>query len=358
MAMSLLILDRRADMRARLSLGLALLLHVAMFAQRCDGQRVHSVFIADTTTGIAKWCYEDVTAMHSLLTINLARRDLCCDDMLLDDETQLTAQGLIKHIRDFRVRPQDTIFYYFSGHGGYNDRDGQFLILPNGEHVSREAIRKAIEAKGVRLGVLITDCCYSPVPGKKAVPPVAAPEPTTSPLLRSLLLESKGFVDIISGSPGEVSMCMDEDEYSSMFTSSLVEVMSERMQQPATWKDVFLDAKDRTMRTFEMKYPRGVPNDNGGVQMSQRPFAFSLNVLRLGCHSEANSGGGVRVTKLEQGHPGEAAGLRKDDIILEVNGEPVNTRELFNGWIFSSPDDATILIERAGVQQRIDVRLR
>ena len=108
-------------------------------------------------------------------------------------------------ITELSVTANDTIFFYYSGHGGNDDR-GHYLGLPQGR-LYRSELRQLLENKGARLVVLITDCCNQRSDGQAFGAPYMDMEPPAkvSPLFESLFLLPKGTVDINSSSPGEAA---------------------------------------------------------------------------------------------------------------------------------------------------------
>lgn len=81
---------------------------------------------------------------------------------------------------------------------------------------------------------------------------------------------------------------------------------------------------------WEDIYAEGAPN----FKVSKRPF--------LGVYTESNDGKGVRITRIVEDSPAAATGLMKDDVLTEVDGNPVN-----------SPDELTKFLGDKEVDQEV-----
>lgn len=74
------------------------------------------------------------------------------------DGNDAAPQKVLDYYRDLKLEPGEALLCYYSGHGGTANGSGHFLDLKAGR-LSRDALRKAMEAKKARLMVLLTDCC-------------------------------------------------------------------------------------------------------------------------------------------------------------------------------------------------------
>jgi serine protease Do len=79
----------------------------------------------------------------------------------------------------------------------------------------------------------------------------------------------------------------------------------------------------------------------------------------LGLATEARPGGGLRVSKLGAASPAAEAGLKEGDILLKLNGVPLETREQMQGLLkeMSAGDELTFGIERAGAAKSFTFEL-
>lgn len=267
--------------------------------------------------------------------------------------------------------PDDAILVFFSGHGAYNERDGHFLLLPgeNGEKplCTRTALRKALEAKKVRLAVLMSNCCFNYLGPVKRELIVGATPPTdeSSPLFTSLFLKAKGFVDITSCQRDRTSRANKEAERS-IFVNTVARVLQARANDPLDWEKFFLAIRDSAASEFKMLFPNGAPNEDGTVLPDQIALAFRLpgdTALdragpRFGVKGFGTNGRGVRIGEVFKGFPGELSGLQVGDVIVGINGREINYEQDYDKAIDASAQDMQLVILRNGRRQELGVRLR
>src|SRR5438128_7930348 len=73
---------------------------------------------------------------------------------------QVTVKSVLDYYRNLDAGPNDTLVFYYSGHGGYHGKNGHFMALTLGhQQLYRNDILQAMDAKNPRLKVLLTDCC-------------------------------------------------------------------------------------------------------------------------------------------------------------------------------------------------------
>lgn len=73
---------------------------------------------------------------------------------------QVTAKAVLDYYRHLNVGPNETLVFYYSGHGGFHGKKGHFMALTTGhQQLYRNDILKAMDAKNPRLKVVLTDCC-------------------------------------------------------------------------------------------------------------------------------------------------------------------------------------------------------
>jgi S1-C subfamily serine protease len=78
----------------------------------------------------------------------------------------------------------------------------------------------------------------------------------------------------------------------------------------------------------------------------------------LGLFTESREGGGVVVVGVSPVGPAGAAGIRQDDVIVRIGGEPVSTREAFYGrlWEGRVGEPVELTVERGGEVRSVTVR--
>ena len=120
---------------------------------------------------------------------------------------QLTSDDILREIRNLNVNSDDTIFFFYSGHGARDSDAGQYFALASRQNVLRSDVLDAMKAKGARLAILISDCCnnHADLTEKHARPQKPQQIVThkgLSPLMETLFFEAKGVVDITASEPG------------------------------------------------------------------------------------------------------------------------------------------------------------
>jgi len=94
----------------------------------------------------------------------------------------------------------------------------------------------------------------------------------------------------------------------------------------------------------------------------RRPFlgiAARGEDLEPALAAETGRARGVRVLEVVEGSPAQAAGLRKEDLLLSANGSPVQTLDdLQRVLVLAPPSEIALEIERAGRRQPLPIRPR
>ncbi|NQT14535.1 MAG: caspase family protein [Planctomycetes bacterium] len=317
-----------------------------------DG-RLYVVIATDDRDGsIGPWVSMDGTSISSLLLSNVDERRLRPNGIEWVSEDRIGADAIVAAIRSIPSDSGDTILFFYSGHGAYDDRNGHYFSFsgPDG-YLTRSRVLQAIQRKRPRLGILISDCCYSflEAPPLQMAPSIRRPAATTA-LFRALLFESRGIVDITSSEKGQSSFVYEKPEDGSLFTAALWQFLDKNQSRSLSWQQVFEQVRDKAAREFRKMYPQGV---NG--QLAQTAWAFSLppperppsgqtqtssGGTRFGVTAVENGGNGVRVTRVRPDYPGvrcevvasgQTLRLEPGDVILSVNGRPLrNLRDYWN----------------------------
>jgi hypothetical protein len=289
----------------------------------------------------------------------------------------VTRENIMNAIAGFSAARSDTIFFYWSGHGAYNDA-GHFLILPNGEALYRTDVISAIQAKQPHLAVVITDSCndWSNASTPQSFtayyqPPTKETPNDTSLLFSELFLKPQGLVDINGASAGEAAVIGDNG---SLFTFVLCRVLETYAAQRMSWCDFLRIVRSNVHEGFKLVHPDGVHNertqryyDRQTVKIWSLPW--DKRGLRLGLTTQENWGDGVRVVQAWPGYPasrlrdGTSIGiyaLQPNDIVLTVNGQNIRSGRDFTSAVITSPQNMQMAVRdgRTGYIRQFEATLR
>jgi hypothetical protein len=174
---------------------------------------------------------------------------------------RLTRANLISTIASQPVGQDDSLLVYYTGHGE-NTSQGHVLNFPNGDNVLRSDIQQAMQQKGARLCVLLTDSCASGSEGPLAAPMMMAdynPPYWNHNICRYLFFRHTGFVSINSCSAGEVAVYQNPHEsrqrvedgdvaqHGGVFTTALINILT--MNDGALRQDRMTDSNGRVTWT-------------------------------------------------------------------------------------------------------------
>jgi len=336
---------------------------------RCAEPVVHLLIVADTLDGsIGKSVESDIAMIDEAFRGNVPERQLRIRKLAGAD---LSPQRWLREIGELRPAENDTLVVYFSGHGAWQANGGH-LFTPRGQMLRREQVAEAIRQRGMRLGVLIGDCCSQVIQVPIPVP-FAPPVEEVTPLFDALFLKPRGFVDISATRPGELAMCTDGG---GVFTIAFHLLCIDSTEQRLTWGQALdkLNAATRRMYPRQTAYavkplpagqvaaivpPGGDGNggpgaDGGGGGNGGQPGRR----LRLGItgidNDQGARHGGVAIQQVIANMPatrlrlaGGGAGYRMvpgRDVITHVNGTPVRTNAELVAAVYASPQTIRLTI--------------
>jgi hypothetical protein len=179
---------------------------------------------------------------------------------------EATGENVNRQWQEFTkgIQKEDTVFVYFSGHGGIPDgaADNILLQMCDLTMVSRRDWAKSIEELPCKLKIFITDCCstymdYELAEGDEEVEPWKT--------LYYLLLKHEGFVNITAASPGQAALGTKNGGF---LTINLIS----DMMRYRTWAQVFREASARVHLEVVHELRKG----GQPVEDAQRPFSYSL----------------------------------------------------------------------------------
>lgn len=316
------------------------------------GGRVVAMLVVDTDTHLSGI---DVDREGVLTALQAGLKP---DELLVHDDMtgkRVTRANVLKRLAELPAGPDDTVFFYYSGHGAVLANVGHALTTSGGD-VLRSEVRDAIRAKNPRLAVVLTDCCANVVrraPRTAPAPQAPAAPRAETPPIRSLLFGHRGVVDILSSDVGESSWCSKES--GGFFTATLVQGLLTPFAHDldldgdgfVEWSEFFPYLRSRTMwRYREFRDDRLVASANHADvvqsllrQPNQTPRPVSLGRRddgRLaGGYDSGNLGVTYQVVQLNDrlgarviappvpGSPAATIGLEPGDLIYEIDGFPI-----------------------------------
>ena len=316
-------------------------------------QTIHAIVVGDLSPAsgwgkLSPNIVMDTLNFGGMLESNLPKHQLNLVSSQLSENEQSDPQFILKLIEDLSPRREDTVVFYYSGHGAADDQ-GHYLAMAKGK-LHRNQILEAILRKKPRLAVFISDCCNLRSDGELYFAPYfQTKRPSSpSPLFRSLFLEPKGIVDINSSAPGEGAFfAKSGDELASMqgsiFTIALEAWVEKNKSQRRVWDELVRGVSLQVHASFHDYFPKGIQATNGGtVQTQQNVFPFQYPGMpankgpRTGLLIRDFPGKGAVITKVETNSPASQvflvdketfASLAPQQVIVSINGEPVESTE-------------------------------
>jgi len=351
-------------------------------------QRLHSLIVTDVTPG-ARWGIHrpnldaDAGNMYQFLVENAPPEKLDAQFYYMMDDEQATPQSVLEALDQLQPGPNDTVFFYYTGHGGIDDRGSYFDMI--GGRLYRDEVFALMKSKGPRLAALISDCCNARDDGQAQIqaraPAPDIPEDFT-PLFRSLLIEPSGVIDVNACAPGQSAFFAppprdeDDDPEGSLFTTALVKWADEHRRKRVSWDQLLDEVGMRTHLAFRRNYPDGVAfakSKGAGVQRDQNVYAPeypgkpAARGPRAGIAVRDDDGQGAVITEIVPDSPAARAfdieaeqyvSLRTGMRITVMNGRPVTSVADFDKALDESSQILRLTVETDAGGQVYLVRLR
>ena len=141
---------------------------------------IHALLVADSDSNLGDSVKQDVSRLSGTLTYAFQEHPsrLRLYSPLMGNS--VTVSAIESFFKDLSSGPDDTLLFYFSGHGQIRAELGHVLNFTNPDEKGRKILPRfelltSMTAKKPRLIVVLTDCCSAirkPPPTAGAVPPV------------------------------------------------------------------------------------------------------------------------------------------------------------------------------------------
>jgi hypothetical protein len=158
------IVFRRINQKMFPFVALGLIVVIGSGSRRAEAARVHLIAVGDTLDkDIGRSIEEDLGSLVGTFE-QIGKKSLLEPVVLQGVDCNPTA--INESLDKLHIHSGDAVVFYFTGHGAYDKENGQFLQIPrlgkDGD-VSRNQIRDKlkgwVDARQIRLGVLMTDMC-------------------------------------------------------------------------------------------------------------------------------------------------------------------------------------------------------
>lgn len=199
---------------------------------------------------------------------------------------------VLDRVRGMDIAGNDSIFFYYCGHGGWSanrggngagsgEEDGHYLATSGGD-LYRYELRRALLNRRLRAGIMITDCC-SNIAG---ITPPQRRVPAEWQGFQDLFFRHRGLIDIQAATRGQFgwSSAALGGLFTNCFTKLLCEPRSAIRQDGfdgfVSWRDFFEKLRGDTVKLFNVTQENAERRTDGEADIKdyepQTPQAFFL----------------------------------------------------------------------------------
>ena len=297
-------------------------------AQRGDADFLHVLLACDTDA--LDQTKIDGNRLNNRLMMEIPRERR---EITVYQGGRVTSDDILDYYKDLRVRSNDALFFYFSGHGGV-DGDGHFMRMTDGRKLWRDEVREAMEDTGARLRVLLTDCCALAADPGARVRAVFMPEGVARvEAFRHLFFRHRGTVDVNACKEGEEAWC--DLENGGVCTDAFLILLgwqnhmldSENSRdQFVSWREFLGHLDDQTNTCFQ-ELKKANPGDIRQREQRLEVYDDSADPVstriarsryRFGINTFDRGGEGVLIGEVYRDSPAEWHGFRKGEILYEI----------------------------------------
>ncbi len=254
---------------------------IALAAPPPELRKVYALLVVDTLSDLGESVKVDGERIDHLLS-NMLPKDRA--EIVVLTGKDVNANAILSYFRGLKVGRDDALFFYYAGHGATDPQKGHFLALQElgTKPLLRADLRRVMQEHQPGLVVIMTDCCSTRFSlGKtRRLYLDKGNAASIDPVLRCLLYQSRGLVDITAAS-GNASF--GDDHEGGIFTRSFAKLVEDGIASSdanhdgfVSWPEFFSRLQSRTEGVFitwaQHQRARGEEVD----QTSQKPMAFSL----------------------------------------------------------------------------------
>lgn len=183
-----------------------------------------------------------------------------------------SAKKLITYLNNIKPEKDDVIFFYYSGHGQYEEGTGKVLRIDDG-NLELKSVEKLLDEMSADLKFIVTDCCSQRMPIEYDKPPLRFSSKGIAIRQKNYqrLLNYEGLLIVESSQPGQFSY---SDSSGGIFTDFFLRAIHANVEfGEITWKKI-LDETRREVEEFVgehlMKNQIPVCDDTNLYQKLQR----------------------------------------------------------------------------------------
>lgn len=196
---------------------------------------LHAVIVVDTHSNVGQ--FVQIDKHNALRTIHGGFRDanqLHRLSMTVLEGQTATPQNAIAALRALKPAPNDTVLFYYAGHGASEQGRGHFLRMSAGK-LTRKTLKQEIDRHNVRLKVILTESCSNMMPASHFAMKPGVATGDWEKLSRLFFAES-GTVDVNSCRPGQIARAGGGT--GAFWTYCLSNTLCSPSQEPVTWQSV------------------------------------------------------------------------------------------------------------------------
>jgi hypothetical protein len=258
-----------------------LFLGTPAFGQTTSASRVRILLVADTNGAGADLHAFGKDRINLEKALKVALREQHLEDRYTLDVLEggdATPAKVLEYYRNLKTETSETLFFYYSGHGGTDKTTGHFLAMSAG-NLSRSELRSAMAAHHPRLLLLLTDCCANDTISSPTFPtitnadkenrlvkrPQTAQKHKHGELARQMFFTQRGVVDVNACQTGSLSFSVDHQ--GGHFTFALIRLLNAQVDQyeiaengTVQWSTFFMVLRSETLLSVHsVRAPNQVP---------------------------------------------------------------------------------------------------